>query len=128
MRRGILAVLTTALMVGSLAAPTAAAENEVTCRSFSGGISVCVWLLEPNPSGGNLYHVRICHGRACFDIAQPTADSATAQADKEICRRFGAEWYVCVWLLEPNPGGGNLFYVRICEGATCVYLSEPDPR
>lgn len=46
-------------------------------------------------------------------------------AESETCRRFGAEWQVCVWLLEPNPSGGNLFHVVVCEGATCVYLEEP---
>jgi hypothetical protein len=47
-------------------------------------------------------------------------------AESEECRRFGAEWKVCVWLLEPNPSGGNLYHVVICEGATCIVVQQVD--
>lgn len=57
-----------------------------------------------------------------------TAAPAAADTTEETCRRFGAEWQVCVWLLEPNPSGGNLYHVRICEGAFCIDVEQLDPR
>lgn len=58
---------------------------------------------------------------AALAVTPATAGAATA----EECRRFGAEWKVCVWLLEPNPSGGRLYHVEICEGATCMVIEEP---
>lgn len=71
MRRRILAALAAAFM--ATAAPAAADTTEdAVCRTAA-TVSVCVWVLEPNPSGG-VFHVTICHGRACFDIAGPVLE------------------------------------------------------
>lgn len=59
---------------------------------------------------------------AALAVTPATAGAATT----ETCRRFGAEWNVCVWLLEPNPSGGRLYHVVICEGAMCIVIAEPE--
>jgi hypothetical protein len=68
---------------------------------------------------------RILLGLAAVLAALAIAPSAGANEASETCRRFGAEWRVCVWLLEPNPSGGDLFHVVICEGATCIVVEQP---
>ncbi len=65
---------------------------------------------------------------AAVMAATTATPAAASESSNETCRRFGAEWKVCVWLLEPNPSGGRLYHVEICEGAMCVYLAEPDPN
>jgi hypothetical protein len=57
-------------------------------------------------------------------VAAALAITPVAGASESLqqCHRFGAEWKICYWLLEPNPSGGNVFEVMICEGATCIVI------